>query len=121
MHTVINAGWTEAFLPKYWDAHIFMEPTGDETLKATLASLRKTQKLSTVISFKRLTDAQAANPSKIVVAGRMEGTAQYVNEFYAKDPYTYKKYYFCPIGDISKILLKSINLFPNSLSPPMSR
>lgn len=100
MHTVINAGWTEAFLPKYWDAHIFMEPTGDETLKATLASLRKTQKLSTVISFKRLTDAQAANPNKIVVAGRMEGTAQYVNEFYAKDPYTYKKYYFCPIGDI---------------------
>lgn len=100
MHTVINAGWTEAFLPKYWDAHIFMEPTGDETLKATLASLRKTQKLSTVISFKRLTDAQAANPSKIVVAGRMEGTAQYVNEFLVKDPYTYKKYYFCPIGDI---------------------
>lgn len=100
MHTVINAGWTEAFLPKYWDANIFMEPTGDENLKATLASLRKKQKLSTVISFKRLSGSEAQNPGKIVVAGRMEGTAQYVNEFLTKCPYTFKKYYFCPIGDV---------------------
>ncbi len=100
MEPILKAGWTEAFLPKYWETTLFMDPTGHENFKATFASLRQVQKLSTIISVKKLSPSEAANPNKIVVSGRSTGTAQYVNEFLQKCPYTYKKYYFSPIGDV---------------------
>lgn len=109
MHNVLKEGWTEAFMPKYDEAYVFMEPTGDEDLKATLLSLRAKQRFSTMISEKKITNSEFLNPSKIVVNARGTGTAQYVGEFMQKDPYTNKKYYFCPIGDVGLQIARIIN------------
>lgn len=107
-YTIIKEGWNEAALDTFDDVSVFMEPTGCNNLKGTLASLRTTHPLSTIISKRILTNSEYLNPNKIVVAGRMEGTAQYVGEFLMKDPWTYKKYYVCPIGDIGVNLCRII-------------
>jgi hypothetical protein len=117
MGTVLNEGWNTAFMPKYDEAHIFVEPTGWDGLKGTLQSLRSVQKLSTVISPKIITKAEFLNPDKIIVAGRMTGTAQYVGEFLMKCPYTQKKYWICPIGDVAVNLARIIDLKMGGWSP----
>ena len=108
-YTVIKSGWTNEAMKTMYDAcYVFMEPTGYESLKATLASLRKTQKVSTVISPKIIQKAEFLNPNTIAVAGRLTGTAQYVGEFLIKDPYTGRKYWCQPIGDVGVNLCRII-------------
>jgi len=109
---VCNMGWMEAFNPKYDECSVFMEPTGIETLKEKLAALRATQKLSTMISFKVITQADFLDTDSIAITARLTGTAQYVGEFLVKDPYTGKKYWCMPIGDVgvnlSRIMEKKL-------------
>ena len=111
-YNVIEAALNEALKPVYDDAYVFMEPTGQEIFKDQLASIRSAQYLATIISPKLLTQADVAteeSPSQVVVAGRMKGTAQYVGEFLVYDPYTAKKYYVCPIGDVGLNLARIID------------
>lgn len=108
-YTVIKSGWTDEAMKTMYDAcYVFMEPTGYESLKSTLASLRKKQKLSTVISPKIIQKPEFLKPETIAVAGRLTGTAQYVGEFQIKDPYTGRKYWCQPIGDVGVNLCRII-------------
>jgi hypothetical protein len=111
-YAIIEEALNEALKPTYDDVYIFMEPTGQEIYKDNLASLRSAQYLATIISPKIITPADVANdesPTGITVSGRMKGTAQYVGEFMIYDPYTSKKYYVCPIGDVGLNLARIID------------
>ena len=105
---ICSLGWAEAFNSKYDECSIFMETTGIEALKSTLASLRATQKLSTMISPKVITKAEFDDVDTIAVTARLTGTAQYIGEFQVKDPYTGKKYWCMPIGDVGVNLSRII-------------
>ena len=109
-YPLCNDGWIEAANTKYDECYIFMEPTGQEIFKATLSSLRTTHKLSTMISPKIIDKGEFLNPSTIAVAGRMTGTAQYVGEFLLLCPYTSKRYWCQPIGDVGVNLARIIQL-----------
>jgi hypothetical protein len=108
-YDVINQGLIKAAETRFDEVYVIMEPTGQELFKASLASLRGIQKLTTIISPKIITKAEFDNPSSIVVAGRMTGTAQYVGEFLMLDPYTSKKYWCQPIGDVGLNLARIID------------
>lgn len=101
-------GWNEAFNTKYDECSIFMETSGIESLKETLAALRGTQKLSTMISPKVITNAEFLDVDTIAITARLAGTAQYVGEFLVRDPYTGKKYWCMPIGDVGVNLSRII-------------
>jgi hypothetical protein len=108
-YDIINQGLIKASETRFDEVYVLMEPTGQELFKASLASLRSIQKLTTIISPKIITKAEFDNPSSIVVAGRMTGTAQYVGEFLVLDPYTSKKYWCQPIGDVGLNLARIID------------
>jgi hypothetical protein len=101
---IINEALNEALKPVYDDSYIFFEPTGQEIYKAQLAAIRKAQELATVVSPKIINPIDVVrddSPEGVIVSGRMKGTAQYVGEFMQLDPYTAKKYWVCPIGDVA--------------------
>lgn len=97
---ILMDGWNEAARSKYDECYLFMEFSGEESIKPVIFSLRATHKLSTFISPKIITKAEFLAPETIVVSGRSTGTAQYVGEFLVKDAYTGKKYWCKPIGDV---------------------
>lgn len=105
---VCNLGWIEAANPKYDECSVFMETSGIEALKEKMAALRAIQKLTTMISPKVITQAEFQDVDQIAIAARLTGTAQYVGEFLVKDPYTSKKYWCMPIGDVGVNLSRII-------------
>lgn len=115
---IINSGLIECQSTDYDDAYVIMEPTGQETFKSKLMTLRTTyHDLSTVISPKIITAAECSAPSTITVAGRSKGTAQYIGEFKLYDSYT-GKYWWCqPIGDIGAMLCRIIEKKLGGIAP----
>lgn len=114
---IIKAGITEAMNLVYDDALVFMEPTGEEQFKASLASLRAAHDTSTIISPKNINQAQFEKPETIPVAGRSTGTAQYIGEFRMRDSTT-KKYYYCkPIGDVGLMLARIMDKKLGGVAP----
>lgn len=98
---ILREGWVAAGSNKFDPVRVFMEPTGIESLKEDLYALRQqSHKMSTFISAKKISLAEKNDVSTIVVAGRSTGTAQYVNEFLRRDPYTGKKYWTSLIGAV---------------------
>lgn len=100
----INSGIQKCKEPKYDEVNIMFECTGQDSFKSALSGIRHAHKFTTVISPKIITEAEAKNPKTVVVAGRTRGTAQYVGEFQVKCPYTGKKYWTSPIGDVARML-----------------
>ncbi len=110
-------GWAEALKPKYDDCSLFMECTGQELFKPTLVGIRKEHFLATVISPKIITQAEFLAPNTIVVSGRAVGTAQIVGEFLVIDPYTSRKYWCMPIGDVGVNLARIMDLKLGGYAP----
>jgi hypothetical protein len=111
-YQIIEDGLNEALKPKYDDVYVFMEATGQDVYKDNLAAIRSAQNLATIISPKILSPADVVadeSPEGVVVNGRMKGTAQYVGEFLQICPYTAKKYWVCPIGDVGLNLARIID------------
>ena len=98
---ILREGWQAAASNKFDPVRVFMEPTGIESLKEDLYALRQqSHKMSTFISGRKMSAAEKNDVSSIVVVGRSTGTAQYVNEFLRRDPYTGKKYWTNLIGAV---------------------
>lgn len=103
-YDLINSGIQQFKEPKYDEVNIMFECTGQDVFKSALAGCREAHKFTTIVSPKIITEAEAANPKIMVVSGRKRGTAQYVGEFQVKCPYTGKKYWISPIGDVARML-----------------
>lgn len=104
---MIEAGLAELRAPKYDECSIAFECTGNPSLKPTLASIRNSDDghfFLTLIAPHPITQAEADNPATVTVGGRGRGVAYYVNEFQELCPYTGKKYWACPIGDVALML-----------------
>jgi len=112
---IIREGLEEATLPEYDDVYVFMEPTGQESLKKDLAAISNANDLAAVISPKILvpnnrnvvTDQLA---QRVVVSGRVsqKSNAQYAGEFEVYDSVTRKKYWCQPIGDVGCNIMRII-------------
>lgn len=116
-YDAINSGIQQFKEPKYDEVHVMFECTGQEEFKSALAGCRAAHKFCTIISPKVITEAEAANPKIMVVSGRKRGTAQYVGEFQAKCPYTGKKYWTFPIGDVARMLANIIKKKYGGVNP----
>lgn len=104
---IIEAGLAELRAPKYDECSIAFECTGQPSIKPTLSSIRNSDDghfFLTLIAPHPITQAEADNPATVTVGGRGRGVAYYVNEFQELCPYTGKKYWACPIGDVALML-----------------
>jgi hypothetical protein len=99
LSVVLAEGWTEALNDEYDTISLFMEPSGDDTTKSSLAAVRSIHQLSTVIaplvgaSVEDLHDALAAAP-------RSKGMAYYANQFFIKEAYAGTTFWSNCIGAI---------------------
>lgn len=106
-YAIIDAALQELRAPKYDECSVAFECTGNPSLKPTISSIRNSDgghMFLTLIAPHPITQAEADNPSTITVGGRGRGVAYYVNEFLELCPYTGKKYWACPIGDVALML-----------------
>lgn len=112
---IVKEGLIEATKPKYEDCSIFFECTGIDSLKSYLGAIRTSHYTATIVTPKNV--ASIANCKTQTVVGRFRGTAQYCQELQYKDRNLRKKYYACPIGAVSVMLLRIMENYLGGVAP----
>jgi hypothetical protein len=112
-YQIIMDGIQEGSKDEYDDVYIYAEPTGQETFKTKLLTLRNPPQsesgdsgLATVISPYLVTPDSRGNVTKemaerFVVSARSKGVALYAGEFEVYDAVSSKNYFRMPIGDVA--------------------
>lgn len=103
---ISKASISEAMAPKYDDARLFAECTGVESVKELFTGLRKAHNMSLIVSPKNIDANVFKKVDTMTVEGRCRGSIQYVQEIEFKDKNTRKKYYVCPIGAMSAMIMR---------------
>lgn len=106
--SVIKAGLVEATQPKYDDAVLVMEPSGQDTFTGLFIPIRKAHLMTHIIAPKVINALQFANTKTIAVNNRYRGVAEFVGEFQLYDSNLRKKYWMQPIGYVGAMLAKII-------------
>lgn len=114
---IIKEGLIEAAKPKYADCSLFFECTGLDDVKAYLPAIRTMHYTSTIITPKNINQAMFENMKKAKVVGRLRGSAQYCQELQYKDKNLRKKYYACPIGAVSVMLMRIMEGYMGGIAP----
>lgn len=103
---ISKASISEAMAPKYDDARVFAECTGVEAVKDLFTGLRKAHNMSLIVSPKNIDANVFKKVDTMTVEGRCRGSIQYCQEIEFKDKNTRKKYYACPIGAMSAMIMR---------------
>ena len=114
---IIKEGLIEAAKPKYEDCYLFMEFTGLETVKPYFSAIRGTHLMASIVSPKNINQSVFNNMKTIKVTNRLRGSLTYCQEVQYKDKNLRKKYYACPIGAVSVMLMHNIEGYYGCKAP----
>jgi len=109
---ILQEGWDAALAGDYDTVRVFMEPTGNMDINASLPAIRQAYQLSTIISALNGTGVDAAYISSLHDArssvSSAKGLAYYANQFLRKDNYLGTTFWSNCIGAIGTKLASII-------------